>query len=128
MGVVGRPWTPDTVAELTALAAQKLPHDEIGRRINRTTNAVAQKLTVLGLRTGDRKPLMTSEINEMRRLFRDGMKKIDIARRMNRGINSVQKACAVETKPEIAHPAIRPASEPFIRPPTLAQLMAGRAR
>ena len=126
MGVVGRPWTPDTVAELTALAAQKLPRDEIGRRINRTTNAVAQKLTVLGLRTGDRKPLMTSEINEMRRLFRDGMKKIDIARRMKRGINSVQKACAVETKLEIAHPAIRPASEPFIQPPTLAQLMARR--
>ena len=127
MGVVGRPWTPDTVAELTALAAQKLPHDEIGRRINRTTNAVAQKLTVLGLRTGDRKPLMTSEINEMRRLFRDGMKKIDIARRMNRGINSVQKACAPEP-PVQEHVAIRPASEPFIRPLTKAELMAGRAR
>ena len=126
MGVVGRPWTPDTVAELTALAAQKLPRAEIGRRINRTTNAVAQKLTVLGLRTSTRRPVTTKEVAEMRRLFRDGMKKIDIARHMKRGINSVQKACAVETKPEIAHPAIQPASEPFIRPPTLAQLMARR--
>ena len=127
MGVVGRPWTPDTVAELTALAAQKLPRDEIGRRINRTTNAVAQKLTVLGLRTSTRRPVTTNEVAEMRRLFRDGMKKIDIARHMKRGINSVQKACAPEP-PVQEHVAIRPASEPFIRPPTLAQLMAGRAR
>lgn len=127
MGVVGRPWTPDTVAELTALAAQKLPHDEIGRRINRTTNAVAQKLTVLGLRTSTRRPVTTKEVAEMRRLFRDGMKKIDIARRMNRGINSVQKACAPEP-PVQEHVAIRPASEPFIRPLTKAELMAGRAR
>ena len=123
-----RLWTEADIEQLRLLAAEKLSHAEIARRINRTTPAVDHALWKFRLATSTKSRITQAEKDRMKVLYAQGMKKLAIARELKRGKNIVTQVLAEAKAPVELHPAFMPKSEPFIRPPTLAQLMSGRAR